>query len=183
MYVCDEANKRIQSFPLTTLAGSPNGTTILGESLLDSDRNRRVSALGMAFDRMRHLLYLSNSVDERLLILNITENNIQIIDDTELSIMNSSIRIRSYAIVIDEASDSFYVSDSSLSIVAKFKIGSTTGIIVAGGIINNLLFNQLSLPGSLALDSSGYLYIADIRFNRIVQLLNDNGELRTIAGE
>lgn len=117
MYVYDGGNRRIQSFPLTTLAGSPNGTTILGESLLDNDRNRPISISGMAFDRMRHLLYLCNYVDQRLLILNTTENTIQIIDDTELSIVNSSIRMRPHAIVIDETSNSFYVSDSSLNIV------------------------------------------------------------------
>ena len=183
MYVGDTGNKRIQSFPFTTLAGSSNGTIILGEPLLDSDRGKPISVLGMAFDRMRHLLYLCNSVNQHVLILNTTENNIEITNDTELSVMNGSIQMRPSAIAIDEGSNSFYVSDSSLGIVVKFKIGSTTGVIVAGGMINNLLFNQLSLPGSLALDSSGYLYIADYRFNRIVQLLNGDGELRTIAGE
>ena len=183
MYVYDSANRRVQSFPFTTLAGSPNGTTILGESLLDSDRNKPISVAGMTFDRIRHLLYLYNSVNDHLLILNTTENNIEITNDTGLSLTNSSILIRPCAIAIDEASNSFYVSDSLFGIVTKFDIGSTTGTVVAGGMINNLLFNQLILPGGLALDSSGYLYIADFHLNKVVQLLNDNGELRTIAGD
>ncbi len=183
MYVSDLGNIRVQSFPFTTSTGSPNGTTILEESLAGSNRSWPIFVYGMAFDQMRSLLYLGDYLNQRLLILNETEDNIQIIADTELLLMNSSIQIHPFAIVIDEASDSFYVSDNALNGVVKFKFGSTTGTIIAGGTINDSIVNQLGMSGGLALDSSGYLYIADIEYNRIVQLLNDDGDLRTIAGE
>lgn len=183
MYVSDAWPGRVRSFVFTTSTGSPNGTTILGDSLDGSDRSSPILVLAMAFDEMRSLLYLGDYSNQRLIILNRTENNTQIVNDTELLVMNSSIQIYPNGIVIDEASDSFYVSDNILSAVVKFKFGSTTGNIIAGSMISDLIYNQLMAPAGLALDSSGYLYIVDSQYNRIVQVQNDNGDLRTIAGE
>ena len=183
MYVADSYNGRVQSFPITTSSGSPNGTTILGEFPDGSNYSMYVTVDCMAFDRIRNLLYLCISLTDHLLILNTTENNVVIITDSELSVINRSIQIHPSGIVIDETSDIFYVSDDWLRIVVKFEIGSTTGIIVAGRMVSNSFFNQLNTPQGLALDSSGYLYIVDFGLNRIVQLLNDYGDFRVIAGE
>ena len=183
MYVADFYNGRVQSFPITTSSGSPNGTTILGEFPDRSNYSMYVNVDCMAFDRIRNLLYLCISFTDHLLILNTTENNVVIITDSELSVINRSIQIHPSGIVIDETSDIFYVSDGWLRIVVKFEIGSTRGIIVAGRMVSNSFFNQLNTPQGLALDSSGYLYIVDFGLNRIVQLLNDYGDFRVIAGE
>ena len=183
MYVADSYNGRVQSFPITTSSGSPNGTTILGEFPDRSNYSMYVTVDCMAFDRIRNLLYLCISLTDHLLILNTTENNVVIITDSELSVINRSIQIHPSGIVIDETSDIFYVSDDWLRIVVKFEIGSTRGIIVAGRMVSNSFFNQLNTPQGLALDSSGYLYIVDFGLNRIVQLLNDYGDFRVIAGE
>ena len=74
------------------------------------------------------------------------------------------------------------MASAPLNAVYNFEFGSTTGTLIAGGS-NRSIVNQLSFPLGLALDSSGYLYIVDNKYNGIVQLLNENGDLRTIAGE
>ena len=183
MYVFDSGNNRLQSFPFTTLADSPNGTTILSGSYFGSDPDQILQVWGIAFDWMRNLLYLNEASNQRLLILNTTEDNIEVITNVQLSVINLPISIISAAITIDQTSNSFYVLDRDLKIVVKFTIGSTTGTVIAGNMISNSIFNQFNSPALLALDSSGYLYITDAGYNRIVQLLNDHGDLRTIAGQ
>ena len=121
--------------------------------------------------------------NQRLIILNITEDNAEVMANTQLTVMNSSITLYPYSVVIDEKSDLFYVADTQLNIIVKFKFGCTAGTIVAGGLISSSIVNQLNIPTSLTFDSSGYLYIADSGYNRIVQLLNEQGDLRTIVGE
>ena len=111
MYVSDIPNKRVQAFPFTTLPGSPNATTILGQNIDGSDRSMPIIVLGMAFAYKSGLLYLNDYLNQRLLILNVTSNNVQIVIDSELSIMNSSLLLNPAGIVIDEISDIFYVSD------------------------------------------------------------------------
>lgn len=183
MYVVDSENSRLQSFPVTTLAGSPNGTTLFPSTFFGSDHSPILFVGGMAFDWMHNLLYLAEPYKGCLLILNTTEDNIEVITNVQLSVINPMISINPYIITIDQTSNSFYVIDPSLKIIVKFTIGSTTGTIVAGNLISNSIFNQFNLPIDMALDSSGYLYIADMTYHRIVQLLNNHGDLRTIAGQ
>ena len=179
----DTGNARIQSFPFTRSNGSPNGTTIFGISVPDATRSMYIFVISMVFDTMQNSMYLSSFFDRRLLILNITEDNIVISLDTSLSVIDSLIEIRPTFLAIDETSNSFYASTVGLRIVLKFTIGSTGGTIVAGDMITNSLFDRLADPQGLAVDSSGSLYIADTKLNRIVQVVNDNGNLRSIAGE
>ncbi|CAF0850861.1 unnamed protein product [Adineta ricciae] len=182
MYVSDVANQRVQAFPFTTSPGSPNATTILGQNFVGNERSMPIIVLGMAFAYKSGLLYLNDYLNRRLLILNISDDNVQIVVDSELSIMNSSISLHPTGIVIDEIANTFYVSDALSNIVVKFQINSTIGNVVAGRLISSSIYNQLNQPIGMAIDSSGYLYIADSGYNRVVQLINGNGDLRTIAG-
>lgn len=182
IYVLDTGNDRIQSFPYITVTGSPNGTTILGAYLPDSNRNPLWAFSGMSYDWIRHLLYVCDISNQRLIILNATGDDTEIIANVQLSVISPPIQISPLALIINPASDSFYVTDPELSIAVQFTIGSTTGTIIAGPMINNSTANLLGGPIDLALDSSGYLYITDVMFLRVIQLLNNNGDLRTIAG-
>lgn len=173
----------MQSFPFTTSAGSPNGTTIFGALSLNASRATRFTLAEIVFDNVHSLLYMCDIQNNRLIILNITEDNAEVMANAQLTAMNGSIRLRPYGIVVDEKSDSFYVTDTTLNIIVKFKFGSTTGTIIAGGLISSSIVNQLRGPIGLAFDQSGYLYIVDRGYNRIIQLLNEQGDLRTVVGK
>ena len=86
-------------------------------------------------------------------------------------------------IVINGKSGAVYVTDTVMNSVFKFEQGNGTGQLVASDSLSDSIVNQLALPMGLTLDSAGYLYIADGEHNRIVQVLNDQGGLRTIAGK
>lgn len=137
---------------------------------------------GFALDRKRDLFYVNNYMVNHLLILNVTEDSVQIIVDAPLFLMGNVTQIWATEIVIDETADCFYVSDRSLYSVVKFQIGSTTGRIVAGGWPVPY-YKTIYVPMGLTLNSSGYLYIVDYHLHRVVQLRNEDGELRTIAGQ
>lgn len=119
MYVLDIGNYRLQSFPFTTSTGSPNGTTIIGGTFFQVDPSALVFPSAMAFDRNHRLLYVINAVNNHLLILNITENDVQIINDTQLFVMGSASAIFPTNIVIDEASACFYVLARVLDFVSN----------------------------------------------------------------
>lgn len=176
-------SEKIEMFQFPSLISSSNGTTILEQVINDNNRSMPIMVLGMTFDHKYGLLYLGDYFNQRLLVFNITEENIEIVTDDKLLIINSSIAINPVSIAIDELSEVYYVSDSLLNTVVKFKFGSTIGTIVAGNLISTSIFNQLHSPQGLTVDSSGYLYIVDTGYNRVVQLLNENGDLRTVAGK
>lgn len=183
IYLSDIMRGQIRSFSLTNTTSSPNITTIFDRSLIEDNRLNPFSPFGLAYHKTQALLYVCDSLNQRLIILNRTENHTGLVADIELFMENSSIVISPMYIVIDEKADFFYVTDTGLKSVFKFKTGTGIGQLVAGNLMSDSITNQLAAPLGLTLDNSGYLYIVDLEQNRIVQVLNDQGDLRTIAGK
>lgn len=154
----------MQSFPYTTIAGSPNGTTILGAYLPGSNRSLPMTFAGMSYDRIRNLLYVCDGSNKRLLILNVTGDDIEILADVQLTVISPPTQISPFDVIINPISDSFYVIDTHSYTVVQFTNGSTTGTIIAGRVITNSTYNLLDQPIGLALDSSEYLYITDVGY-------------------
>ena len=186
IYVADVANTRVQSFPFTTSAGSPNGTAILSQSMFSMDSNKAFAPTCITFDHIRSFLYVWQATSFSLIIVNVTDDNVQIISNSEVMLMSNhglQPMVSVSYIVIDEKSNFFYLADGFHKAVVKFKFGSSIGTIIAGGPAITSIVNLIDRPSGLTFDSSGYLYIVDTGTIRVAQLLNVNGDLRTIAGE
>lgn len=183
IYVLDLGNNRVQSFPLATSSGSPDGTTVLRFMGFDNYAPLLVAGCPIAFDRMHNLTYLIKYNSFSLSIFTIINNNFQLTDDSPLFLIDGFSQLYPISILIDQISDYFYVTELSQTGVIKFRKGSRRGTMIAGGLNTNNIYNKLFIPIGLTFDSSGYLYIVDWAGNRVVQLLNENGDLRTIAGQ
>ena len=176
IYVSDFLNQRVQSFLLTNTTDFLNGTTAFDLSSVPSNRSAPLFPSGLAYDKKQAVLYVGDYLNQRLILLNRTINSTEIVADT-------SIGVSPAYILVDDKTDVFYVTDTISNSVFRFEVGTDVGRLVAGDSMSDSMINQLASPMGLALDSSGYLYIADAAHNRIVQVLNDQGDLRTIAGE
>jgi len=91
------------------------------------------------------------------------------------------------SIVLD-ANDNLYISDSNGLRILKFALSTATVTVLAG--TGNLGFSgdfgpaidaELDDPASVAVDSKGYVYVADTNNNRIRKIYPD-GTIATIAG-
>lgn len=167
-------------FPLAESSVSPNATLVNqcnpnGDSIMFNTRD-------IAFDQVRDQLYIMDYWYGGLTIMNMARDCMELITQSVLRTTDGLVISLPFTIRIDEISDSFYVLDVESDIVVKFRLGSIVGSIVAGTLLNGLLPNKLNFAQRMILDASGQLYIVDSGTQRVVQLLNDKGDLRTIAG-
>ena len=183
MYVSDLGNYRILAFPLSTTEGSPDGITIIGRYGAGSALNQINSVYYMSVDRTRGLFYLSDSNNNRILKLNLTDNSLQVVVGTGTAASNSTSLNHPLGLTIDETTGSLYVTDSRNHRVQKFNLNSTQGFTVAGGLNYGQNLSQLYLPSGVAIDPAGNVYIADSGNHRIVQWLVGAQQGRIIAGK
>ena len=88
-----------------------------------------------------------------------------------------------YTIAID-SSDTFYVADYNNHRIQKFTIGNLIGTTVAGqpNAVFGSTANDLNLPASVLLDSSGNLYVSDSGNHRVQLFSNGSTSGTTVAG-
>ncbi|CAF3566749.1 unnamed protein product [Rotaria socialis] len=168
-------------FPLNISGGSPNYTRV--PQCNPDGTNITLSSTVIAFDGVRNLFYITGYENPSLLIImNITGDCMVMITKSNLILTNGLMLTHPCSILVDETSGSFYVLDMALKIMAKFSFGSITGTIIISNLLNNMDPTGYGSCGIMMLDSSGQLYMTDFNRPRVVQLLNDKGDMRTVAG-
>lgn len=183
LYVSDIGNYRVLAFPLSTREGSPDGLTIVGRYGEGSAINQITNVYYMAIDRISESLYLSDSGNDRILKLNLTDNTLQLIAGTGIYGSDNVSLNFPLGITINETTGSLYVTDSQNHRIQKFDFNSAEGITVAGGNSYGHNLSQLYYPSGVAIDSDDNVYIADSGNNRIIQWLVGAKEGRVIAGK
>lgn len=174
LYVSDVHNRRVQSFPFTTEAGSPNGTTILSYSKDNATLIMSFMPRSMDVDPVRNLLYVIDGWNHRLVIVNVTDNNTQIIAYTVLTFTNSSTTLWLSGVLIDLESDLFYIHDSEINALVKFHYGSTEGSIV---------FKLPVFISGIGFNPQGFLYFGIRLYPCVIQVSPDFRHMRTLMGE
>ena len=183
LFVSDVGNYRILSFPYTTVEGSPDGTTIIGRAGAGPALTQINLVYSMTIDHIRHLFYISDFQNHRILQLNLTNNTMQLVAGIgSAGSTNASLNLP-LGVTVERDTGSIYVADSRNHRIQKFDLNSAQGQTVAGGRGNGTNLTQLATPGGLALDPSGNIYIADSANNRIVQWITGAQQGRMIAGE
>jgi sugar lactone lactonase YvrE len=137
----------------------------------------------MATDEVRERFYLSDFRNHRILLLNLTDNSMQLAAGTGLAGANDGSLNFPAGVTIDPRTGSFYVADSRNHRIQQFAFNSMQGITVAGGTNNGSNITQLNLPSGVALDPSGNVYVADTGNHRIMQWLVSAQQGRVIAGK
>ncbi len=183
LYVSDLNNYRILAFPLSTTGDSPDGMTIVGRFGAGSAINQINYVYYMAIDRIHQLFYLSDSRNNRILKLNLTDDSLQLIKGTGIVGSDNVSLNLPLGLTINETAGSLYVADSQNHRIQKFDYNSIQGITVAGGNNYGSNLSQLYSPSGIAIDGNGNIYIADTGNNRIVQWLVGAQQGRIIAGK
>ncbi len=184
LYVSDLGNYRILAFPLSRTEDSPDGITVVGRYGSGPALNQINSVYSMSIDTVRELFYLSDSGNNRILKLNLTDNTLQLVAGTGIADSNNVSLNYPLGITVDDTTGSIYVADSRNHRVQKFNFNSTQGITVAGGTgYGGQNPSQLYLPSGVAIDPTGNVYIADSGNHRIVQWLVGSRQGRIIAGK
>jgi sugar lactone lactonase YvrE len=62
-----------------------------------------------------------------------------------------------------------YVSNTEKHEVRRYRIGGTTGVVVAGGRGRGVGLNQLNAPGSVHVDRNGAVYVSDWGNHRVMK--------------
>ena len=88
-----------------------------------------------------------------------------------------------YSMAIDSP-NTFYVADYGNHRIQKFTIGNLIGTTVAGqpNAVFGSTANDLNLPASVLLDSSGNLYVSDSGNHRVQLFSNGSTSGTTVAG-
>lgn len=81
-----------------------------------------------------------------------------------------------------DALGNLYVVDGVSYSVVKIAVGSSTGVIVAGGNGKGPALNQFYSPKSVAVDAVGNLYVCDALMNRVTKWAPGATEGVTVAG-
>ncbi len=183
LYVSDLGNYRILAFPLSRTEDSPDGITLVGRYGAGPSLNQINSVSYMSIDTVRELFYISDSGNNRILKLNLTDNTLQLVAGTRIADSNNVSLSFPLGITVDETTGSLYVTDSRNHRIQKFNFNSTQGITVAGGTGYGQHPSQLYFPSGVAIDPTGNVYIADSGNHRIVQWLVGSRQGRIIAGK
>ncbi|CAF4375026.1 unnamed protein product [Rotaria socialis] len=181
LYTFDSSVLSIVWFPLNISGGSPNRTIV--KQCNPDGTNITLSSIVIAFDGVRKLFYITGYENPSLIIImNITDDCMVMITKSTFTLTNGLMLEHPCSILVDETSGSFYVLDMALKIMAKYSFGSTTGTIIISGLLNNMDSTGYGSCGKMGFDSSGQLYMTDSGQFRVVQLVNDKGGMRTVAG-
>jgi hypothetical protein len=78
--------------------------------------------------------------------------------------------------------ESLYVSDCVKNEVRRWKIGESSGTIVAGGNGKGDHLNQLNSPGYIFVDEDYSVYVSDMQNHRVMKWMNGAKEGIVVAG-
>lgn len=195
-YLADTKNNRIRevspSGSITTVAGT-------GTAHFSGDNGLATSAelsgpSGVAVDGAGNI-YIADTGNSRIREVNASTGIITTVAGTgsatyggDGGAATSADLNLPYGVAVDGARD-IYIADSYNNRVRE--VNAATGVIttVAGNGVSN--FNgdngsatsaELNVPASVALDSSGNMYIADA-FNNRIREVNTSGVITTVAGD
>ena len=171
------------AFPFSTTEGAPDGTTIIGRGGRGASLSQINLVYFMIVDEVRERFYLSDFRNHRILLLNVTNNTLQLIAGTGLAGGTNASLSFPLGLTVDQRTGALYVADSRNHRVQKFALDSNQAVTVAGGRSNGSSLTQLNLPSGVALDPSGNLYVADSGNQRITQWLVGAPQGRLIAGK
>ncbi|UJR34665.1 hypothetical protein I4U23_027442 [Adineta vaga] len=184
VYVSDFSNYRVMKW----LYGSTSGT-IVGPQLgygTNSDTQHLNTATALYLDPTESNLYISDSLNCRILRCNIISNNVTIVVGG--SGCGSSLNTFSWSdgLYVDRFGY-IYVSDYGNDRVLKFppnSNSSTMGTIVAGTGTSGSTLNQLNTPGGIYVDESDNdaLYVVDRLNHRVVKWLSNGTNITVVAG-
>ena len=183
LYVSDIGNYRVMEFPLSTDVGAPDGVTIVGQYGAGSAVNQISSVYYMCVDSTRGILYLSDFENHRVLNMNLTDYELQLVVGTGSNGSNNVSLNFPLGITVDENTLALYVADSRNHRIQKFDCNSKEGVTVAGGRSYGPSLSQLYFPSGVAIDAFGNIYVADTGNHRIVQWLIGAEQGRLIAGK
>lgn len=157
-----------------------NATTVLDTTTYVSNFSfsRIILIMNVVFNWKHNLFYTSTVFDGRLLIWNISDDQMHLINAVTLISSTDMTTIRPYLLAIDELSDLFYVFDSNTKKLYKFTFGTTQGIQINIAYPSDVPFYFTDLQ----LDSSNACYLMDYINHRVAQLVTETSTLRTIAG-
>jgi sugar lactone lactonase YvrE len=178
LFVSDLLNYRVLVFPFTKDEGAPDGEMILGQQGAGAAIHQINQIYGMAIDSLRNILYLSDSLNHRILRLHLLDQQVSITLGTGSAGTNNLSLNQPLGLTVDESTDDIFVADSLNHRIQR--INPQSGIAMT--MVGLSHSNELKLPSGVALDKDGHLYIADTANHRIVQWLRGAREGRRIAG-
>ncbi|CAF1179914.1 unnamed protein product [Adineta ricciae] len=182
LYVSDLGNYRIMAFPLSTDEDAPDGVTIVGQYGAGSALDQINSVYYMYVDSTRGILYLSDFENHRVLNMNLTDYELQLVVGTGFNGSNNASLNLPLGITVDENTRALYVADSRNHRIQKFDFNSKEGLTVAGGRSYGSNLSQLYFPSGIAIDAFGNIYVADTGNHRIVQWLIGAEQGLLVAG-
>ncbi len=158
---------------------SPDAATIIGRYGQGPGLNQINRVAGMiASKRFPSLLYLSDSINQRILLWNFDTNTSKVVAGISSVVGSDSTHLYNpFGIALDEQTNSLYIADRSNNRIQKYDMnGQYPSTTVAG-------WGQLNTPYGVQLDPSGVnMFIADTLNHRILLWLNGALQGRIIAG-
>jgi sugar lactone lactonase YvrE len=165
VYVADAGNNRIQKWT----AGARSVTTVAGNGTPGNGLNQLNNPQHVFVDRFTNL-YVSDAGNHRVIFYP-KDSTFGFIMAGGKGAGTLQNQLNAPSQVWVDAVGTIYISDRGNNRIQRWKSFDSTGITVAGNPEGNAgsLLSQLNLPGSIAFNSKGNLYVADTRNHRILQ--------------
>ena len=156
IYVSDTENNRIQKFDATGAFVTAWGN--------GSDEDQLNMPMGIAVDSAGNV-YVADTGNNRIQKFNSTGEYLDTIESSETSDFNLNVPM---GLAVDD-SDNLYVTELGNNWVQKFSpSGSSLGTLGGPGpVIGECAPGEFRAPGSVAIDSSGNIYVLDTNNHRV----------------
>jgi sugar lactone lactonase YvrE len=169
IYVADTFNHRIMAWKY----GATTGQIVAGRNGCGNETHQLDRPINVVVDRKRNHVYISDLHNQRVVRWP-CENG------TSGEIIISKIDCRGLAI---DNNGNLYVSDCYKNEVRRWKIGETSGVLVAGGNGQGNRLHQLYFPTDIVIDGDHSLYILDLGNRRVIKWMIGAKEGILVAGD
>jgi sugar lactone lactonase YvrE len=168
IYIADFGNNRIMAWKY----GATTGQLVAGGNGRGNKMDQLDRPIDVIVDRKRNHIFIADLHNGRVVRWPCQNG-------TSGEIIISNIQCRGLA--IDNNGD-LYVADCDKNEVRRWKIGETSGVLVAGGNGEGNRLNQLHFPTSIVVDDDHSLYVFDFRNHRVMKWMKGVKEGIVVAG-
>ncbi len=168
IYVAEWSNHRVVEWKI----GATSGQVVAGRNG-EGNRNDQLShPLNVIIDKEGDSLIISDYRNQR--VMRWPRRN-----GTSGQVIISNIA--SWGLAMDNAGY-LYVSDHDKHEVRRWKIGDTSGTLVAGGNGQGNLLDQLNSPTNIFIDQDQTVYVCDLHNHRVMKWMKGTKEGIVVAG-
>lgn len=168
IYIADTGNHRIVRWK----DGDKNGEIVAGGHGKGNHSDQLNNPTNIVIDKETNSLIICDSGNKRIIqwfLENVTNGQVIISN------------ILCYGLAMDDEGY-LYISDYLRHEVTRWKIGNTSGIVVAGGNGKGNRSDQLDSPRNIFIDRNRYLYVSEEKNYRITKWTNASVEGIIVAG-